>query len=249
MTVWKAHADALDDGDLPAEHDNQVHLARTLDGSGELHASLDADHTAIVEAALRVADPKDFDQPLAVRRAEALDVVCRFFLDHQRTRLGGRHRPHLNVLVDRRRTPPTSTPASPSQRPSSPSCECDSVLHRLLVDSRSAILDYGRAVRVPPVDLYNAVVARDQHCRWPGCDRPASWCDAHHIDEWSHGGATRLADLVLLCRRHHRILHKPGWHAKLLPDATFEITHPDGRTETSEPPLATRQRRRRTGDG
>ncbi|HEX9313752.1 MAG TPA: HNH endonuclease signature motif containing protein, partial [Actinomycetota bacterium] len=44
---------------------------------------------------------------------------------------------------------------------------------------------------------------RDHHCTFPECDRPASWCDAHHVIHWTDGGRTDLSNLVLLCRRHH----------------------------------------------
>ena len=92
------------------------------------------------------------------------------------------------------------------------------------------------STRTAPCNLYNALVARDLHCRWPGCDRPASWCDAHHIHWYEHGGPTAIDNLVLLCRRHHRKLHQhPDWRAKLLPDGTLEITHPNGYVETSVP--------------
>ena len=77
---------------------------------------------------------------------------------------------------------------------------------------------------------------RDRHCRFPGCDRPAHWCEGHHVWFWDHGGPTRIDNLVLLCTRHHHHLHRPGWHAKLLPDATLEITDPRGRVRTTSPP-------------
>ena len=81
------------------------------------------------------------------------------------------------------------------------------------------------------------IAVRDQGCRFPGCDRPASWCDIHHVAEWdAHEGPTSANNGVMLCRRHHRMLHgKRGFRAKLLPDGTFEITRPDGRTEASHP--------------
>ncbi len=44
----------------------------------------------------------------------------------------------------------------------------------------------------------------------PGCDRPASWCDGHHIRHWIHGGPTALHNLILLWR-HHALVHRPGW--------------------------------------
>ncbi|MGH9230796.1 MAG: HNH endonuclease signature motif containing protein, partial [Acidimicrobiales bacterium] len=84
--------------------------------------------------------------------------------------------------------------------------------------------------------LFNALVVRDEHCRFPGCDRPAHWCEGHHVRPWLFGGPTRLLNLVLLCSRHHHLLHHPGWHAKLLPDATLEVTNPQGRVRTTTPP-------------
>ncbi|HYU62235.1 MAG TPA: HNH endonuclease signature motif containing protein, partial [Verrucomicrobiae bacterium] len=43
-----------------------------------------------------------------------------------------------------------------------------------------------------------ALIARDRHCQWPGCERPASWCDGHHIVFWAHGGGDDLENLCLL---------------------------------------------------
>jgi hypothetical protein len=87
-----------------------------------------------------------------------------------------------------------------------------------------------------PAPLYNALVIRDRHCRFPGCDRPPDWCEAHHLRWVTHGGATAPDNLALLCTRHHHLLHCPGWHAKLRPDATFIVTTPDGRTREGRPP-------------
>src|SRR5207249_11862238 len=49
------------------------------------------------------------------------------------------------------------------------------------------------------------------HCRWPACERPASWCDGHHLVHWIEGGETNLDNCVLLCKRHHRLVHGGGW--------------------------------------
>jgi len=56
-----------------------------------------------------------------------------------------------------------------------------------------------------------ALDARDRGCRWPGCERPASWSAAHHLVHWAQGGTTELGNLVLLCHRHHRMVHEGGW--------------------------------------
>jgi hypothetical protein len=84
---------------------------------------------------------------------------------------------------------------------------CDASISRVLVRGRSEPLDVGRRTPVVPAPLRRAVVLRDHHCRFPGCDRPQAWCDAHHIVHWADGGATALSNLVLLCRPHHRLLH------------------------------------------
>jgi len=72
-------------------------------------------------------------------------------------------------------------------------------------------LSVGRATRTIPASLRTALVLRDQGCRFPGCDRPPAWTDGHHIIHWADGGPTELANLVSLCRSHHRRVHEEGW--------------------------------------
>src|SRR5438552_8896741 len=56
-----------------------------------------------------------------------------------------------------------------------------------------------------------ALIARDKHCQWPGCERPSSWCDGHHLVYWINGGSDELDNMVLLCQRHHWMVHKGNW--------------------------------------
>ena len=88
---------------------------------------------------------------------------------------------------------------------------CDSNLTRVLLDSESAVIDVGRAKRVVSGPARRALAARDGTCRWPGCDRPASLSAAHHIVHWVHGGTTDLDNLILLCHRHHWMVHEGKW--------------------------------------
>lgn len=113
---------------------------------------------------------------------------------------------------------------------------CDSAVHRVVMSGRSAVIDYGTSTRTIPAPLWNALVIRDEQCRFPGCDRPSVWCEGHHVVWVTHGGPTDLANLALVCSRHHHVLHQPGWHAKLLPDATFEVTDPGGAVRSTSPP-------------
>jgi hypothetical protein len=97
-------------------------------------------------------------------------------------------------------------------------------------------LDYGTTTRTVTAPLFKALVIRDRRCRYPGCDRVPDWTEAHHVRWVTRGGATALDNLVLLWTRHHHLLHTPDWHAQILPDATLEVTDPQGHVHTSHPP-------------
>ncbi len=88
---------------------------------------------------------------------------------------------------------------------------CDCVLSDIKLDPEGTVLNTGRARRTIPPSLRRTLVARDQGCRWPGCDRPWRWTDGHDLWHWEDGGPNSLANTVLLCRRHHRKLHEGGW--------------------------------------
>jgi Domain of unknown function DUF222./HNH endonuclease. len=88
---------------------------------------------------------------------------------------------------------------------------CDSSIARVLLDSDSVVIDVGRSKRVVSEPARRALKARDGSCRWPGCERPASWSAAHHVVHWIHGGTTDLDNLILLCHRHHWMVHEGKW--------------------------------------
>ncbi len=88
---------------------------------------------------------------------------------------------------------------------------CDSSVTRVLLGSESTVIEVGRSKRVVSGPARKALAARDGHCRWPGCERPASWTSAHHVVHWIHGGSTDLDNLVLLCHRHHWMVHEGKW--------------------------------------
>jgi Domain of unknown function (DUF222)/HNH endonuclease len=243
MRAWSDCATAHRDPKPEPPH--RLHLSLTLAGRWRLDANLGAEAGELLATALRVAQAPDADggpaRSAATRRADALGDVCRFFLDHQRTRRAGRHRPHINLVLDIERfralsgTGTTTVDGTVLDRTTVERLLCDAALHRVLTRGRSAILDYGTATRTIPAPLFNALVVRDHGCRFPGCDRPAAWCEGHHVRPWLFGGPTRLSNLVLLCSRHHHLLHKAGWHAKLLPDGTLEVTDPLGRVRRTKP--------------
>jgi hypothetical protein len=73
------------------------------------------------------------------------------------------------------------------------------------------VIDVGRAKRVISGPQRKALTVRDRGCIWPGCDRPASWTSGHHLVHWIRGGPTDLPNLVLLCYRHHWMVHEGDW--------------------------------------
>ncbi len=104
---------------------------------------------------------------------------------------------------------------------------CDCNLVRVLLAADSAVIDVGRSIRIVNPALRRALGGRDGGCRWPGCDRSGSWCEAHHVVHWAKGGPTELENLVLLCHRHHRLVHEGLWQL---------VRCDDGRWLTVRPP-------------
>ena len=104
-------------------------------------------------------------------------------------------------------------------------CDAGAVVMSHAADG--AIRDVGRKTRTIPLALRRALQTRDQQCRFPGCN--ARRCDAHHVRHWADGGPTRLDNLVLLCRRHHRAVHEEGFAVRLDPTGNAMFCWPDGR--------------------
>jgi hypothetical protein len=95
--------------------------------------------------------------------------------------------------------------------------------------SVSLPLDVGAAADTIPAQIRRAVIARDGHCRFPGCIQPAAACQPHHIVPRSQGGPTRLSGLLLLCSFHHLIaVHRWGWQIILSADGTVTASSPTG---------------------
>lgn len=81
---------------------------------------------------------------------------------------------------------------------------CTADLVPAVLGARSEILDLGRAQRLYSPAQRRALAHRDGRCRADGCDIPAAWTEAHHLDSWAGGGRTDLDNALLLCSHHHR---------------------------------------------
>ena len=100
---------------------------------------------------------------------------------------------------------------------------CDAEIIPMILNGSGGPADIGRASRTVSRRLRRLLVARDRHCRWPGCSAPPSRCDAHHIIHWLQGGPTNLDNLVLLCHTHHQHLHKHGYRLILEADGSVTV--------------------------
>jgi Domain of unknown function (DUF222)/HNH endonuclease len=110
---------------------------------------------------------------------------------------------------------------------------CDAGILPIVMNGQSVPLDVGREKRCISREQRTALIARDKGCAHPGCDRPPRLCDGHHVREWSQGGNTNLANLVLLCRRHHTLIHHSQWTIRM---------NSNGRPEFLPPPWLDRHR-------
>jgi hypothetical protein len=104
---------------------------------------------------------------------------------------------------------------------------CDAAIIPAVLGSSGEVLNQGRTIYRPTMAQRRAVLLRDRHCRFPGCRRPAKWSDIHHIVWWETGGRTDYSNLLLLCGRHHHMVHENGW--RLTGTANdFTVHRPNG---------------------
>jgi hypothetical protein len=92
---------------------------------------------------------------------------------------------------------------------------CDASVVEVGHGADGRILDIGRRRRTISPAIRRALEIRDRGCIFPGCD--SRFTDAHHVVHWADGGATKLDNLALVCRHHHRLLHEGGYRLELNP--------------------------------
>ncbi len=124
---------------------------------------------------------------------------------------------------------------------------CDADIIPTVLGSDGQILDVGRSQRLVTPAQWMALIARDRHCAFPGCNRMPLACDAHHIVHWADGGTTALDNMIMLCRHHHMVIHNSPWTVHIdLPTGQPVWTPPQRRAKppgsippTSPPPPPT----------
>jgi hypothetical protein len=215
----KALVNALDqDGeepdDRPPARTNELFLTRLPDDAGMFEAI-----AAVIDAHAKPSTADD-DRSTGERQAEALADVCGYVLDHGDVPECGGHRPHINVLIrledlQNRARAACLDFGGPVAPESLRMLCCDAAVVPIVMNGQGQPLDVGRITRTIPDGLRRAVAARDRGCAHPGCGRPPSWCEVHHIVEWEHGGETKLSNLVMLCKVHHRQIHSTEWICRI----------------------------------
>jgi hypothetical protein len=221
-------------------------LSPPIDGLVNVSGVLGVEDAATVHAAVQslCRPAADDDRSQGQRRADAFVDICRLALRTGELPQSGGEPPQLAVTV--RYDSLTAQLAGgvlPDGERVTPEAArriaCDALVLPFVLGGASQVLDAGRGRRLAGGALRRALAVRDGGCAFPGCDRPARWCDAHHLRSWSDGGATDLDNLVLLCRHHHRLIHDPG--------GGWRIALGDDRLPTFTPPpwVDPRQRTRR----
>jgi 5-methylcytosine-specific restriction endonuclease McrA len=112
---------------------------------------------------------------------------------------------------------------------------------RPVIDLNTTLTAPGYAI---PNRIRDHVEARDRTCMFPWCTRPARRCDLDHVVPFDHDpaadgrsqpGPTSTANLIPLCRRHHRLKTFTGWRVTMPTPGTTTWTSPHGHRFQRDP--------------
>ena len=201
------------------------------------------------------ADPATSEEPAppvsrARQRADGLLRLAVSFLSGGRG--SGRARPRLNVVTDiatllgeddlagRSKLLWATAGRQPSLTPEAVRrLASDADLRHILVDG-STVLGVAAPTETIPRAVREAVLTRDQGCRFPGCQVPMQWVDLHHVQPRAKDGHTVVDNLVGLCRRHHVAVTEGRWRLTMTTDGTVTVRR-GRRVAVSDPPLGRRE--------
>jgi hypothetical protein len=193
-------------------------LTMTVDWTGMLllKAQLDPVNGAAFKAAIEAhsaphpIDPQTGigdERSKAQRQADAAGHLARLTLAHTSQGKPEPDRPKLVIHL----------PGNDSEQlgPLSPAWiarfACDSEVEAVNPEK----LFLGKTVRTVTPTQRRFLIARDGGCVIPGCFTPGAWCDAHHVQWWSHDGPTDVTNMTLVCPRHHTDIHSGIWSIEM----------------------------------
>jgi hypothetical protein len=234
-----------------AVRDREVERSYLDSGMGSITATMSAVDTQTVWQGLDVAARRlqiqakqagDVDAGIDAYRADALVVWATAALTAPDAPTQQGRRPQIQFVVDLptllglANNPAELVGYGPVAASVVQALAADADWRRLVVEPVTGhLLDYGSRVYRPPQELKDFVVARDRHCRFPGCNRRATYCDIEHCVPFPVG-ATASHNCYSLCRRHHRLKTHGGWQVELFRDASCRWTALNGRTFDVGPP-------------
>jgi hypothetical protein len=202
------------------------------------------DPESVAAAEKLVADPRTNEQILVDTFVELTRIATRA----PGHRILGKARPVVQIHVtdrdlrERRGAGHIDGQADPVSIQTIERYLCDSGSVPIQFDQDGQVLNLGREHRTFTTQQRIALAARDGGCRIPNCPCPPSWAEAHHINPWSQGGKTDLADGMLLCRFHHMMLHNNGWDI-VREGAAYYLIPPPTEDFTQEPiPMPSKSR-------
>jgi hypothetical protein len=226
--LGKGVMDALvPDGDDPGDStvvaaqswlDLREHDDGSLSGSFKLGAETAA-HLLPLLSPLTKPQPGD-DRTLDERQGDALAEVIRLAADSGNVSMEGGERPHVAVTVSLetlrsgigKATLDDGRTLTPEQ---ARRLSCDAGIIPMVLGSKSQPIDVGESKRLADKRLRRALAIRDKGCAVPGCGRTPNQCHAHHVRHWADGGPTILANMVLVCAFHHRLIHHADWQVHM----------------------------------
>ena len=175
-------------------------------------------------------------QPVATRRADALERLAESFLAGATTSTSGGDRYLINVHMGADVLPADGEGAHAEcddgghvSAETSRRMACDASVIKWREEDDGEPLSIGRKTRTIPPAIRRALQKRDGGCRFPGCSC-SRFVDAHHIQHWADGGETAMDNLVLLCRRHHRLVHEGGFGVHRGAGNEIWFSYPGGAT-------------------
>jgi Domain of unknown function (DUF222) len=239
--VWQLRATALIDAPLPTERERQLRFGADSTGAIVGNFVLPGQAGSEFAQAVKTAttwDGADDARTTTEKQADALFEIAAFYNKNHEVPGTPRNHPHVELSLDASTLHDRPIAIDSNGNIVDPittdTMLCHCAMHQIQRNNH-AVLAYGRSQYTVSHSQFRSVAARDGGCRFPGCDRPVRFCDAHHIKHWRHGGPTDHDNLLLLCSRHHHHVHRNQLDVKLLPDATVEVTWSDGRQRTSRP--------------
>jgi len=199
-----------------------AHALMTLPGIASAFAKGRLSYTK-VRALTRVANPKNEKSLVAHARkntAVRVEERCREFRCGTADSIDDANNAHSSRSLTIRRNPSRGTMTITVELP----IETGELV---VFDNDEQPLSVGRKTRIVPRAIKRALWARDKGCSFPGCHLKR-FVDAHHIHHWSAGGETKLENLVLLCSRHHGLVHEGGYRMLKNYQDEWCFKRPDG---------------------